>query len=163
MCQWLAPRPAAGWIISCEPTRSSGKRMTAPSASVWMASRTAQPWPANRVATTRWRSPESAVPSVKVRYAELCCPSNELRISTHTKCRALLRPCSFSTEPTQHGLIKGGGHSCPGSISVCLWLLGGVIVASHPHYQEHLWHTHSRSLSHSHYKNICWFMYLCIV
>lgn len=147
MCQWLAPRPAAGWIISCEPTRSSGKRMTAPSASVWMASRTAQPWPANRVATTRWRSPESAVPSVKVRYAELCCPSNELRISTHTKCRALLRPCSFSTEPTQHGLIKGGGHSCPGSISVCLWLLGGVIVASHPHYQEHLWHTLSLTLT----------------
>lgn len=65
-CQWTARRPAAGWTISCEPTRSSGKRTTAPSASAWTESRTARPWPANRAVRTLSRSPESAVLSVKV-------------------------------------------------------------------------------------------------
>lgn len=65
-CQWTALRPAAGWTISCGRTRSSGRRTTAPSASVWTASRTARPWPASRAARTPSRSPASAVLFAKV-------------------------------------------------------------------------------------------------
>lgn len=96
---------------------------------------------------------------MKVRYAELCCPSNELRISTHTKCRALLRPCSFSTEPTQHGLIKGGATvvlvqslSASGSWGALLWLPTLII--------KNICDTRSLALSHTHTTKT--FVDLCI-
>lgn len=65
-CPWTAQRPAAGWITSSGHMRSSGKRTTVPSASVWTGIHTARPWPANRAVKTLSRSPENAAPSVKV-------------------------------------------------------------------------------------------------
>lgn len=113
-CPWTAQRPAAGWIISCELMRSSGKRTTAPSASVWMGSRIAQPWPANRAAKTLSRSLGSAVPSVKVFYIyhSECMISFEIYISMRYTLAHIPHvggscvAAALLQRPCRHGLIK---------------------------------------------------------
>lgn len=125
-CQWTALRPVAGGIISCEPMRSSGKRMTALSASVWMGNHTAQPWPANRAVKTLLRSQENAVPSVKVQRVVFFLGGGELQCICfyiyHNSCLAQIYlsctlahiphvgpcgPAALPQKPCRHGLIKG--------------------------------------------------------
>lgn len=56
--------------------------------------------------------------------------------------------------------VSGGGGSS-GFISVCLWHQGGVIAASHPHFQVHF-----LFLTHAHHKKtieVSQVLYICFV
>lgn len=84
---------------------------------------------------------------------------------------AFLRGCRQEVWPQVYGTLGSCGlHGCPGSISVCLWLLG-ALLRLYTFIIKYIWDkdtdTPTLSLSHSHYKkivdlDICVFSNFCV-